>query len=376
MTGIDALFNFQDDSGSADTDFEIRKIEASKIIVQPQVRTAFDDESLGELAQSIREIGLQEPLTVKPDTRGEHFTLINGERRFRALKLIAGDQFPYTLIECKVQQKDVDDNNVELIQMADNMVRKNLSIREQAKSVKRLSDKGLTLEKIGAAIGKNKASVSKLLSLADMPQSFMPLFDLTDDYTLLYSFKVLSDKYPASASEIDQFAEQCIADGEITRAAVKALKNKLEGKTDDTQSTSEELGAQHSGEAEAMSQTGGISQAYGYGAEDSEENPEEAPEQFPSQYPAQSPAQNPSQFSTEDSVESDDWADGDSEYSESIAGAYDSGAEYESEGEKEKKKTYGVSKFLWFDKDADKLVCLLDDGRQVEVTASQIKVKL
>lgn len=348
MPKIDTLFGFNPLDDNTETDYEIRKIKASKIVVLPQVRINFNEESIKELADSIREIGLQEPLTVRSDLRGEVFTLVNGERRYRALKLIAGDKFLDTYIECKIQQKEFDKSDVELLQLADNIVRENLSLLEQANVIKRLYNSGMMLDKIGSALGKSRAVMSKIMALADLPQQFLPLFELTNDYSLLYTLKTISDKY--SSDEIDSFVQNCIDKQEITRREVDNLRKRIEG------------GINDSNDRDATNEinTTGITDV----------EAKQSPVQSPSHEPLHDPLQSPSQshagketYASEDvldeTYDSDNYAEGDS-----------------FGGEKESKKTHNVSKILWFDKAADKLVCLLDDGRQVEVTASQIKVKI
>lgn len=363
MANVASLFQFKATDGSMDTDFEIRKIKASKIIVLPQVRTEFDDSSIEELAQSIKEIGLQEPLTVKSDPKGEFFTLINGERRYRALKRLAGDQFSNTLVECKVQLKNVDTDIVELVQIADNMVRKDLTVSEQAKTVKRLSDKGLTLDKIGAAIGKDKTSVSKLLSLSEMPERFTPLFSITEDFILLYNFKVLADKFPSSP-KVDQFANQCISEREITRAAVKALKMELEGKTQ-TPSSGKSLEAQDAGNTEEALQAS-------HPSEDNSHVSEEKTEESSDQSPEQDSSVTSSSLNVDDSNSETDSVTAEEGAKLSVSTA----AHDPNKSESEKKRIHSVSKFLSYNKRTNKLVFLLDDNRKVEVSPSQVKIRL
>lgn len=342
MADIASFLKFKADDNSTDTAYSIRKIKASQIIVLPQVRTKFDEDGIKELAQSIKEIGLQEPISViKSDPKGDSFILVNGERRFRALQLIAGDQFPQTYVECKVQKKASDDGLVELIQFADNMVRKDLTVSEQAQTVKRLAEKGMTHEKIGLAIGKSRTIVSKLMSLADLPERFTPLLDLTDDYTLLYNFKVLADKY-SSSPEVDQFAKQCIDANEITRASVAELKRKLEGQMVETRLADEPLEMQDAATEETL-QVNHPSENY---PDDSKNDPEEeVPEMDSSPTPAQL---NEGQ-------------------SKSAAKAH---------GSAMSKREHGIRKFISYNKRANKFVLLLDDDRKVEVSLSQLKVRV
>lgn len=343
MADIASFLKFKADDNSTDTAYSIRKIRASQIIVLPQVRTKFDEDGIKELAQSIKEIGLQEPISViKSDPKGDSFILVNGERRFRALQLIAGDQFPQTYVECKVQKKASDDGLVELIQFADNMVRKDLTVSEQAQTVKRLAEKGMTHEKIGLAIGKSRTIVSKLMSLADLPEQFTPLLDLTDDYTLLYNFKVLADKY-SSSPEIDQFAKQCIDDNEITRTSVAELKRKLEGQTVETKPADEPLEVQDAGKTKEELQVSHPAENYPDDPKDDSE--EEVPDMDSSPTPAQ-------------------LNEGQSKLAAKAHGSAMS------------KREHGIRKFISYNKRTNKFVLLLDNDRKVEVSLSQLKVRV
>jgi len=137
----------------------IIKIEIDTIDVNPyQPRTYFDEESLRELASSIKELGVIQPITVRK-LDGNKFQLVSGERRFRASKLIGNSTIPaYIRIA----------NDQEMLEMAlvENIQRKNLDPIEVALSYQRLIDEiQLTQEELSTRVGKKRSTVTNYLRL-------------------------------------------------------------------------------------------------------------------------------------------------------------------------------------------------------------------
>ena len=137
----------------------IVEIELDVIDVNPfQPRTYFDEESLGELASSIKELGVIQPITVRK-LEGNKFQLVSGERRFRASKLIGNKTVPaYIRIA----------NDQEMLEMAlvENIQRKNLDPIEVALSYQRLIDEiQLTQEALSTRVGKKRSTVTNYLRL-------------------------------------------------------------------------------------------------------------------------------------------------------------------------------------------------------------------
>ena len=137
----------------------IIEIELSKIEVNPyQPRTYFDEEALKELASSIKELGVIQPITVRklPDNS---FQLVSGERRFRASKLVGNTSIPaYIRIA----------NDQEMLEMAlvENIQRKNLDPIEVALSYQRLIEEiALTQEELSTRVGKKRSTVTNYLRL-------------------------------------------------------------------------------------------------------------------------------------------------------------------------------------------------------------------
>ena len=136
----------------------IIEIELEDIEVNPyQPRTYFDEESLRELASSIKELGVIQPITVRKI--GEIFQLVSGERRFRASKLIGNKSIPAYIRTA---------NDQEMLEMAlvENIQRKNLDPIEVALSYKRLIDEiQLTQEELSIRVGKKRSTVTNYLRL-------------------------------------------------------------------------------------------------------------------------------------------------------------------------------------------------------------------
>ncbi len=137
----------------------IIEIELSSIEVNPyQPRTYFDEETLRELATSIKELGVIQPITVRK-LQGNSFQLVSGERRFRASKLIGNKTIPaYIRIA----------NDQEMLEMAlvENIQRKNLDPIEVALSYQRLIDEiQLTQEELSTRVGKKRSTVTNYLRL-------------------------------------------------------------------------------------------------------------------------------------------------------------------------------------------------------------------
>ena len=137
----------------------IIELELGLIDVNPyQPRTYFDEEALRELASSIKELGVIQPITVRK-LEGNKFQLVSGERRFRASKLIGNKTVPAYIRLA---------NDQEMLEMAlvENIQRKNLDPIEVALSYQRLIDEiQLTQEELSIRVGKKRSTVTNYLRL-------------------------------------------------------------------------------------------------------------------------------------------------------------------------------------------------------------------
>lgn len=127
-----------------------------------QPRMSFDNEALQELADSIRSLGLVQPITVRRRS-SQKYQIISGERRFRACNMIGMDMIPAYIREA---------NDQGMLEMAivENIQRENLDPIEVAMSYQRLIDEcNLTQEQMAQRVGKKRASVTNTLRLLKLP---------------------------------------------------------------------------------------------------------------------------------------------------------------------------------------------------------------
>lgn len=133
-----------------------------------QPRSQIDDESLQELADSIKAQGVIQPIIVR-EFGFENYELIAGERRWRAAQLAGLTEIPAVI-------KSISDENALAIGLIENIQRQNLNPIEEAAGLKRLIDEfGLTHEQAADAVGRSRSSVSNTLRLLNLPE---PVQDL------------------------------------------------------------------------------------------------------------------------------------------------------------------------------------------------------
>ena len=136
---------------------ETKTLPASSIYPNPdQPRKQFDPEKLQELALSIKQYGVLEPLVVTP--RGDRYMIVAGERRFRACTLAGLDPIPTRVIEA-------DDAMVEELALLENIQRQDLTMIEEAHAYQALIDRGMSKEELGAKVGKQVWFIEKRIAL-------------------------------------------------------------------------------------------------------------------------------------------------------------------------------------------------------------------
>jgi len=159
--GLDALLN-------SDAAEETRESLATARVeqLQPgryQPRTRMDEQSLNELAQSIRSQGLMQPILVR-NAGAERYEIIAGERRWRAAR-IAG------LAEVPIVVRDVPDQAALAMALIENIQRENLNPLEEATGIQRLIDEfKLTHQEAADAVGRSRAATTNLLRLLNLEQ--------------------------------------------------------------------------------------------------------------------------------------------------------------------------------------------------------------
>ena len=147
----------------------LRRIRISEIVRNPnQPRRYFDPEAIATLAESIRQYGVLNPLTVRRTANGG-YELVAGERRLRAAR-VAG----LTDVPCLLINADGEDSSV--IALVENLQRRELDFFEEANGFKRLIDQfGLTQEEAARKVGKTQSAVANKLRLLRLSQQNMEL---------------------------------------------------------------------------------------------------------------------------------------------------------------------------------------------------------
>ena len=142
---------------------DILRIPVDLIEPNPfQPRMSFDQEALEELADSIRTLGLIQPITVRRKADGR-YQIISGERRFRACQLTGMDMIPAYI-------RDTNDQGMLEMAIVENIQRENLDPIEVALSYQRLIEEcSLTQEQMAVRVGKKRASVTNYLRLLKLP---------------------------------------------------------------------------------------------------------------------------------------------------------------------------------------------------------------
>ena len=160
--GLDAIFGTDKVSVKATPMNQMAQIAISQIIPNPtQPRTQFDNEALQELASSIRELGIIQPITVKRD--GERYIIISGERRWRASQMVGMETLPAYI-------READDENLHAMALVENIQRQDLNAIEIALSMQRLIEEcGLTQEAMADKVGKKRSTVSNYMRLLSLP---------------------------------------------------------------------------------------------------------------------------------------------------------------------------------------------------------------
>lgn len=144
--------------GSAVTEIQVRKIEANPW----QPRTKFDEEALEELADSIKQVGIIQPVTVRLTDDGT-YQLITGERRYRAARKLGLKTIPAFV-------RFAEDTNMLEMALIENIQREDLDAIEVSISYQRLIDEcNLTQESLSDRVGKKRSTVSNYLRLLKLP---------------------------------------------------------------------------------------------------------------------------------------------------------------------------------------------------------------
>lgn len=160
--GLDAIFGGNIEAKSKPMS-EMTEVAISDIIPNPtQPRTEFDEEALAELSDSIKQLGLIQPITVKRD--GDKYIIISGERRWRAAEMAGLKALPAYI-------REVDDTTLHAMALVENIQREDLNAIEISLGMQRLVEEcGLTQEALAERLGKKRSTVANYLRLLNLPE--------------------------------------------------------------------------------------------------------------------------------------------------------------------------------------------------------------
>ena len=167
--GLDAIFldNTLDEKSGGENVITVLKIS----LVDPkrdQPRKYFDKDALEELASSIKEHGLLQPILVREYGEGR-YQIIAGERRFRASKLAGLDEIPAVIL-------DKDDRKVAELSLIENIQREDLNPIEEAMAFRALAEEyGMTQEELSERVGKSRSAIANSTRLLDLPEDVLEM---------------------------------------------------------------------------------------------------------------------------------------------------------------------------------------------------------
>lgn len=195
----------------------IRNIPLDRITPNPgQPRMTFDEDALAELAASITEHGVLQPILVRPMEELQRYQLVAGERRWRAAKAAGLHEIP-ALIE------QLDDDTALEIGIIENLQREDLSPLEEAMIYDRMTrEHGYSVRRLAQKLGKDKGYIENRLRLAGAPTEIKQLVSLRKD-TLSHAYELLKVEDPKKRRRL---AEQ-VASGELS---LVKLREKIEGR--------------------------------------------------------------------------------------------------------------------------------------------------
>ncbi len=193
----------------------VREIEIARIRPNPrQPRMRFDEEALDELAESIAERGVLQPILLRPD--GDGFQIIAGERRWRAAQRAQLHAIPAIV-------RDIDDSGTAEIALIENIQREDLNAIEEADAYKQLIDLyGHTQEQLGKIVHKSRSHVANLLRLLELPEAIRQSL-VRGDISMGHARAV------ATAPDPEALTAEIIAKGWSVRQAEERAKRARKG---------------------------------------------------------------------------------------------------------------------------------------------------
>ena len=164
--GLDSLIRSNDGSNSSNVNKNSELFITDLLPNSDQPRKKFDEESLKDLSESIKVHGLLQPITVKNNDDGK-FTIIAGERRWRASQIAGIKKVPVNII-------NVGDKNLFELALVENVQREDLNPVEAAMAIKDLIEKyNFSNEQLIKVTGKKRASISNTLRILELPEKVL-----------------------------------------------------------------------------------------------------------------------------------------------------------------------------------------------------------
>lgn len=207
-------------------------LEVGRITTDPtQPRKEFDEEELARLSASIKTRGVLQPLRVRWDASVGKWVVLVGERRFRAAQAAGLESVPVLLVEGELTAGEILEE-----QLIENLVRADLKPIEQAQAFRRMIDAGGTVTSVAEAVGVAVSTVSRALSLLELPA---PIRDQIDAGTISPKTAVVIAQIPDEAVQV-KLAEKVVAEG-LTAEGAAAVVRQRRGTASRTRGTEEVL---------------------------------------------------------------------------------------------------------------------------------------
>ena len=197
----------------------VREIDVARIKPNPeQPRMQFDEDALDELADSIRERGVLQPILLRPD--GEDYMIIAGERRWRAAQRARQHTIPAIV-------RDIDESTTAELALIENIQRQDLNALEEAEGYRQLIYRhGHTQDDVGRIVHKSRSHVANLLRLLDLPE-FVRQSLLKGDISMGHARAI------ANADNPEELAREIIAKGySVRQAEARARREKTRTRAD------------------------------------------------------------------------------------------------------------------------------------------------
>jgi ParB family chromosome partitioning protein len=213
--GLSALIPPAEAPAPATTDgTELRELPIAQVRPNAyQPRTEFDEDALEALTASVLELGVLQPVLVRP--MGDHFELIAGERRWRAAQLAGLDTIPAVV-------RDVTDTTSLEQALVENLQRQDLTALEEAAAYAQLADEfGLSQDDIARRVGRSRSAVANTLRLLQLPPSVARLVN-ERALSAGHARTLLGLDDPAA---LEALAQRIVAEGLSVRATEQAVKD-------------------------------------------------------------------------------------------------------------------------------------------------------